>query len=154
MAEKLDLSPKIVNDRIENFISENKKTFDVIVSRAVTSIKQIWKWSRDLIKEDGAVFVIKGRDYEKELIKMDCTDIEILTTEPLPMVHIPETSGANALTAKNTRPPSVIRIQNFVGIGFEETRRCSLFDRRLVSPSILNISFVMIAILKNSGEPI
>jgi len=48
VADQLEIKPIIIYDRIEKFKILNKKTFDVIVSRAVTSIKQIWKWSRRL----------------------------------------------------------------------------------------------------------
>ncbi len=66
VADQLDINPIIINDRIEKFKLQSEKTFDVIVSRAVTSVKQIWEWSNGLLNDDGAVFVLKGTDYKDE----------------------------------------------------------------------------------------
>ncbi len=66
VAEQLDINPQIINKRIEDFKNETEKTFDVIVSRAVTSLKQIWEWSDELLNNKGKVIVIKGSDYKNE----------------------------------------------------------------------------------------
>ena len=81
-AEQMDIDPKIINNRIESFMTETNKTFDVIVSRAVTSLKEIWNWSNNLITDNGSVFVIKGRDYKNELDQVDCADIQISEIAP------------------------------------------------------------------------
>lgn len=65
-AEQLGIKPQIINDRIEIFKSDTSKTFDVIVSRAVTSLKQIWEWSDGLLSSNGTMIVIKGADYKSE----------------------------------------------------------------------------------------
>jgi 16S rRNA (guanine527-N7)-methyltransferase len=83
-AEEMDIVPKIINNRIESFMTETNKTFDVIVSRAVTSLKETWNWSNNLIAEKGSVFVIKGRDYKNELDQVDSTDIQISEIAPEP----------------------------------------------------------------------
>ena len=62
-AEHLELSPKVVNERMADFRKHNKKSFDVITSRAVTSVKQIINWSEGLTKKHGRIYVLKGIDY-------------------------------------------------------------------------------------------
>lgn len=67
VAEQLNLNPKVVNERIEKFIPEKNKTFDVILSRAVTSLKTLQSWSNVLLKRGGAIFTIKGLNYKNEV---------------------------------------------------------------------------------------
>jgi len=76
-ADQLDINPIIINDRIENYKGHNKETFDVITSRAVTSLKQMWEWSKDLLNTNGAVFVLKGTDYKNETDYIDQNDFII-----------------------------------------------------------------------------
>lgn len=66
VAEQLDINPQIINERIEKVITESDKTFDVIVSRAVTSLKQIREWADGLLTKNGVIFVIKGVDFKNE----------------------------------------------------------------------------------------
>ena len=80
--EQLDIFPIIINDRIENFIQETDKTFDVIVSRAVTSINNIWEWSFNILNRKGSVYIIKGKDSKHELIDLNGANIKIFTIEP------------------------------------------------------------------------
>jgi len=82
VADQLETKPIIVNDRIENFKQQNEKTFDVIVSRAVTSINRLWEWSHDLLNNDGAVFVLKGTDYKTESDYKEISDIKIEEIRP------------------------------------------------------------------------
>ena len=82
VADQLNINPIIINDRIENFIAQKEKTFDVIVSRAVTSIKQIWQWSIDLLNARGAAFVLKGTDYKTEPDYIDQSDFKIEEIKP------------------------------------------------------------------------
>jgi len=81
-AEQLDIYPQIINDRIENFTTETNKTFDVIVSRAVTSLKQTWEWSSGLLSKNGCLFVIKGTDYKSELNQENSIDFKISEIMP------------------------------------------------------------------------
>ena len=81
-AEQLDIYPQIINDRIENFITETNKTFDVIVGRSVTSLKQIWEWSNGLLSKNGYLFVIKGTDYKIELNQENSIDFKISEIVP------------------------------------------------------------------------
>jgi 16S rRNA (guanine527-N7)-methyltransferase len=81
-AEQLDIFPKILNDRIENYTEKTNKTFDVIISRAVTSLNKIWKWSNGILNKNGAVYVIKGTDYRNEFNQTDLSDYEISALVP------------------------------------------------------------------------
>ena len=82
VSEQLDIFPIIINDRIENFIQETDKTFDVIVSRAVTSLNKIWDWSINILNKKGSVYIIKGKDCRHELIDLNGTNLKISTIEP------------------------------------------------------------------------
>lgn len=82
VADQLKINPIIINDRIENFKIQNKETFDVIVSRAVTSINQIWEWAHGLLNNDGAVFVLKGTDYKTESDYKEQNEMKIDEIKP------------------------------------------------------------------------
>jgi len=82
VADQLEIKPIIIYDRIEKFKILNNKTFDVIVSRAVTSINKIWEWSDGLLNINGTVFVIKGTDYKNEPDYTECSDFEIEEIKP------------------------------------------------------------------------
>lgn len=82
VSEQLDIFPIIINDRIENFIRQTDIRFDVIVSRAVTSINKIWEWSVNILKKDGSVFIIKGLDINEELLNLNQKNINISKIEP------------------------------------------------------------------------
>ena len=82
VADQLEIELNIINDRIEKFKILNNKTFDVIVSRAVTSIYKIWEWSDGLLNTNGTVFVIKGTDYKNEPDYAECSDFKIQEIQP------------------------------------------------------------------------
>lgn len=72
--KKIDSLHSIVNDlklknvRLLNQRAENlNESGDIILSRAVSSTKNILKWSKNLIKENGKIILYKGGDVEKEL---------------------------------------------------------------------------------------
>jgi len=96
VAGQLDINPIIINDRIENIKAQYEKTFDVIVSRAVTSINRIWQWSHGLLNSGGAVFVLKGTDYKSESDYKEKNDIKIEEIKPGPRW----TDGSPNLTNK------------------------------------------------------
>lgn len=82
VAEQIEINPIIINERIENFQKEYNKTFDVIVSRAVTSMENIQKWSEGLLSSHGSVFVLKGINYREE--KKAEIDFGFSTVEIIP----------------------------------------------------------------------
>jgi 16S rRNA (guanine527-N7)-methyltransferase len=82
VSEQLDIFPVIINDRMENFNQQTDIKFDIIVSRAVTSINVLWEWSVDVLKNNGAVYIIKGQDYDNELIQSHDTNFKIFKIKP------------------------------------------------------------------------
>jgi 16S rRNA (guanine527-N7)-methyltransferase len=80
--DSLELNTVIINDRIEKYKTFANKTFDVIVSRAVTSIKRLIKWSENLLDKNGSIYVIKGKDYKKDMNSDEIENIDIVEIEP------------------------------------------------------------------------
>ena len=58
---------KTFNDRIENL----EFNADIIICRSVSSIKNILKWSKKSLKENGKIILLKGGDVDKELININ-----------------------------------------------------------------------------------
>lgn len=84
VSEQLNIFPLIINDRIENFNRQTNIKFDIIVSRAVSSINKVWEWSVNILNNTGSVYIIKGRDYNNELINLHDTNFNIFKMEPNP----------------------------------------------------------------------
>ncbi|MFP3999544.1 MAG: 16S rRNA (guanine(527)-N(7))-methyltransferase RsmG [Desulfobacterales bacterium] len=57
---------RAVNARAQDFAGENEK-FDVVVSRAVSSVKELVRLAAPLLKPGGMLIAMKGREYDKEL---------------------------------------------------------------------------------------
>ena len=55
--------------RAEEMAKNNmfKHTFDYIVARSVSDLKDLVKWTHGLLKKDGKLITIKGRDIDDEL---------------------------------------------------------------------------------------
>ena len=67
---------------------KNKK-FDVVVSRAVAPLKDLWHWSKPLLKKGanpGGLICLKGGDLSKEIYESNCKprvwEIEKIFEEP------------------------------------------------------------------------
>jgi len=65
------------------------KKFDVVVSRAVAPLKDLWRWSRPLLKKGNCykgLICLKGGDLAKEIAESECKprvwEIEHLFQEP------------------------------------------------------------------------
>ncbi|MEC7857821.1 MAG: 16S rRNA (guanine(527)-N(7))-methyltransferase RsmG [Bacteroidota bacterium] len=58
---------KTFNDRIENL----EFNADIIICRSVSSIKNILKWTKKSLKENGKIILLKGGDVDKELININ-----------------------------------------------------------------------------------
>jgi 16S rRNA methyltransferase GidB len=58
-----------VNTRAETLrrFDENFESFDFVISKAVSELKYLYKWSRDLVKPNGKILCIKGGDVTGEL---------------------------------------------------------------------------------------
>lgn len=60
LSEKLNLSVKIINDRVENFAKENLNAFDIVTSRAVANLRVLAEISLPLVKVNGLFVALKG----------------------------------------------------------------------------------------------
>lgn len=58
---------KTYNDRIENL----EFNADIIICRSVSSIKNILKWTKNSLKKNGKIILLKGGDVDKELININ-----------------------------------------------------------------------------------
>ncbi len=58
---------KTYNDRIENL----EFNADIIICRSVSSIKNILKWTKNSLKKNGKIIMLKGGDVDKELININ-----------------------------------------------------------------------------------
>jgi 16S rRNA (guanine527-N7)-methyltransferase len=67
VVESLNLDRvKVVRDRVESIDNPNLK-IDVVVARAVASLKLLYEWCRPLMKRCSVLVTIKGSDFKKEL---------------------------------------------------------------------------------------
>lgn len=62
---------QVINDRAERLVlMENKVKFELIVSRAVASLKKLWKWSEPLLVENGRLITLKGGILDREIAEL------------------------------------------------------------------------------------
>ena len=87
VAAILELS-NITTQHIRADEIKNKK-FDVVISRAVASLKDLWHWSKPLLKKGanpGGLICLKGGDLSKEIYESNCKprvwEIEKIFDEP------------------------------------------------------------------------
>jgi len=76
----------IRHTRVEDIKNEK---FDVVVSRAVAPLKDLWHWSKPLLKKGGSpsgLICLKGGDLAKEIFESNCRprvwEIDKIFTEP------------------------------------------------------------------------
>ncbi len=87
VAENIGLQNLSVRHSRAEDIKDRK--FDVVVSRAVAPLKELWQWSKPLLKKGGnpgGLVCLKGGDLTKEIFESNCKprvwEIEHLFTEP------------------------------------------------------------------------
>jgi 16S rRNA (guanine527-N7)-methyltransferase len=95
--KKLNVAGEVANAiGLQNIITRHTRAediknqkFDVIVSRAVAPLKDLWFWSKPLLKKGGSpngLICLKGGDLAKEIFESNCKprvwEIEKLFTEP------------------------------------------------------------------------
>ena len=87
IAEALELK----NVTVQHIRAEeiNNRKFDFVVSRAVAPLKDLWKWSKPLLKKGtfpGGLICLKGGDLTKEIYESNCKpriwEIEKIFQEP------------------------------------------------------------------------
>lgn len=77
---KLNLTCDIIEDRVENI---SGKSFDVIISRAMASIKDLLELSENIRKQKSKMILLKGKTYQQEIdeAKHSNWDFEICVYE-------------------------------------------------------------------------
>ena len=65
--KSLDLSFKIVNERMEVWAMQAKRSYHVVTARAVGSMPELIDYVKPVISKPGYLLVIKGRNYLNEL---------------------------------------------------------------------------------------
>ncbi len=66
--EELSLSYTVVNERIERLEPRFFKSFDIVTARALAALPLLVRYAFPLLRDGGQLHVIKGRDYEREMV--------------------------------------------------------------------------------------
>jgi len=80
--ENLNLSSSIVCGRVERWLEETGQGFDLIVSRAVTTLEELWRWAEKSLRPDGAFYVLKGGDLNNEYSSIEILDVAATEIAP------------------------------------------------------------------------
>jgi 16S rRNA (guanine527-N7)-methyltransferase len=80
--EQLDLRNTVVCSRVEEYAEGNNNNCDIVVSRAVAELNQLWQWSYPLLNKDGALITLKKQDYQEEVRKLQQDNFTIHVSEP------------------------------------------------------------------------
>ena len=67
---------------MDSFIPGKEKSFDYIISRAVTSLSNLWCWSSSLLIDKGKMIAIKGGNLDVELSGIDKSSVRVEIIEP------------------------------------------------------------------------
>ena len=71
---KLKLSNiRIITGRAEELSKEKlfKNKFDIVISKSVSTLHNLYNWGRGFLNKDGKIVCIKGGDVQKENIELD-----------------------------------------------------------------------------------
>lgn len=91
VANEVAQSIQLQNVTVQHTRAEDIKTrkFDVVVTRAVAPLKDLWHWSKPLLKKNctpGGLICLKGGDLSQEIFESNCKPrvwpIENIFTEP------------------------------------------------------------------------
>lgn len=82
LCEKLNLSCKVINERVESLTRYNGICFDLIVSRAVAPLASLWNWSEKSLAPEGSLYVLKGGDIDNELRQVEEMNLNIKIIRP------------------------------------------------------------------------
>lgn len=80
--ENLNLSCHVVSGRVESWLDDSTGRFDLIVSRAVTTLEQLWRWAGGALEPNGAFYVLKGGDLEDERDRIK--QVNVMVSEMAP----------------------------------------------------------------------
>jgi len=77
VCEYLNLPCRIIHARMESYTKKTTETYDIITSRAVTTIKNLWDWSAPVLKDSGQLLVLKGSDITAELSDVNMNSVSV-----------------------------------------------------------------------------
>lgn len=80
--ESLNIDCMVVHERVEKIAACISEQFDLIVCRAVAPLQMLWRWSRPLLKEGGALYALKGGNIKKETEKLDECKLSVSVIKP------------------------------------------------------------------------
>ena len=82
ICEVLGINAEIICERMDSFVPGTEKSFDYIISRAVTSLNNLWRWSGSLLVGKGKMIAIKGGNLDVELSDLDKSSVRVEILEP------------------------------------------------------------------------
>jgi 16S rRNA (guanine527-N7)-methyltransferase len=82
ICEVLGINAEIICERMDSFVPVKEKSFDYIISRAVTSLKNLWCWSNSLLIDKGKMIAIKGGNLDVELSGLAKINVRVQIIEP------------------------------------------------------------------------
>ncbi len=82
ICEVLGINAEIICDRIDSFVPGKEKSFEFIISRAVTSLNNLWCWLNSLLIDKGKMVAMKGGNLEAELSSLDKENVNVEIIEP------------------------------------------------------------------------
>ena len=75
--EMLGINCAIINKRVENLGREDNIPYDMIVSRGLSSLDMLWKWSEKRITSKGMLCVLKGGNLDQEYNALRALNVNI-----------------------------------------------------------------------------
>jgi 16S rRNA (guanine527-N7)-methyltransferase len=84
VCEQLQIRCPVVCQRSEKYQQEAVGQFDLVISRAVGTLFDLWKVSCGLLKKGGMIYVLKGGDLRSEIEEAEKENIIIRKILPAP----------------------------------------------------------------------
>jgi 16S rRNA (guanine527-N7)-methyltransferase len=75
--ELLGINCAIINKRVENLGREDNIPYDMIVSRGLSSLEILWRWSEKRITSNGMLCVLKGGNIDQEYNELRASNVDI-----------------------------------------------------------------------------
>ena len=76
------MSCRVVHARVESWLQESQERFDLIVSRAVTTLSELIQWSGQSLNKGGTYYILKGGDVKSEIDRARARDLDVIELSP------------------------------------------------------------------------
>ena len=76
--KELFLKAEVLNSRIEDLVLPDEEKFDFIVALAFAPLNQLVSYSGPLLNRDGAVFTLKGNNYQEEMSEKGRPNVKVV----------------------------------------------------------------------------